>query len=117
MGAGITGSILNSRVQFTAVTGHRGLASAIFSFQVEGLFAESQWRVPCRWLGVPVYSREKGKEREAPISEGCNRVWFHRSIQLEDCRGSEVSLLRPIPYQCSGVREEDNQQDCPQVFA
>ena len=39
---------------------------------------------------MTVSSQRKGKEREAPISEGCKGVWFCRPQQLEDCRLSKV---------------------------
>ena len=112
MGAGITGSSSHS-VRLPAVTGRWGLASLVFSFRVGGIFTESRWREPWRRLGVPVFVRGKGKEREAPISEGCYGYWLPRSPLLADFHGSKVSLSRTIPCRGSVVGEEDNLWDRP----
>ena len=68
----------------------------------------SQWREPWRRLGVPVFVQGKGKEREAPISEGCCGYWLHRALQLTDFPGSKVSSSRPIPCRSSAVGAEDD---------
>ena len=73
LGEGITGSSLQSRVRLTAVIGRWGLASLVIYLRVGEVLAESQWREPWRRLRVSVSVRGRGKDREAPISEGCGR--------------------------------------------
>ena len=113
LGAGITGYSLKSRVRLPVLTGLWVIYSLFFSVPVEGVFSESQWHEPWRQLGVPVPVGRKGKEREAPISEGCNGVCFIRSPHMVDCRRAEVSPSRPIPCRGSVVGDGDNRRDRP----
>ena len=105
-GAGITGSILHSKVRLPAVISCWGLAYLILSLLVGKVGTYSRWLKPWRRFGVTVYGCGRGKEREASIYEGFSRYWLCRPPQLVGCYVPKLSSSRSIPCRVSDVSDE-----------